>query len=214
MRILAINTAWPGCDVAVIDGDRVLAERREDMARGQDARLPSLVQETLNEAKLAFADLNRLAVITGPGSFTGIRLGVAFARGLALALKIPCLGITSLEASLPIGQPGSSLVLLAAQRRPPDLTFWVQGFRNGVATAPPDEVTMDALIDQLEAHPHILFGDGAAIMQAASNLNVTEAQASAVIAAKLASERNPDSAPPRPVYVRAPDAKPRHPITP
>lgn len=213
MRILAINTAWSGCDVAVIDGDAVLAERREPMARGQDARLPGLVQETTHEARLSFADIERLAVVTGPGSFTGIRLGVAFARGLALTLEVPCLGITSLEATLPLGQPGSSLVLLAAQRRPPDLTFWTQGFRNGVATAPPDEVEIVALIEQLQAHPHILFGDGEAVMQAAPNLSVTQAHARAVTAAKLASERDPDSAPPKPVYVRAPDAKPRHPVS-
>lgn len=213
MRILAINTAWSGCDVAITDGDSVLAERSEHMARGQDARLPLLVQETLHEAGLGFAEIERLAVVTGPGSFTGIRLGVAFARGLALALDIPCLGITSLEAALPLGQPGSSLVLLTAQRRPPDLTFWIQGFRNGVATAPPDEVAIEALIQQLQAHPHILFGDGEAIVQAAPDLTVTQAQARAVTAAKLASERDPDSAPPKPVYVRAHDAKPRHPVS-
>ena len=213
MRVLAINTAWSGCDVAVIEDDTVLAESREEMARGQDARLPGLVQETLDAAGTSFSELDRLAVITGPGSFTGIRLGVAFARGLALALDIPCLGLTSLEAALPIGEPGSALVLLAAQRRPPDLTFWVQGFRNGVATAPPDEITLEALIDRLAAHPHILFGDRDALMQAAPTLKVTAARAQAVTAARLASVRDPETAPPRPVYVRAPDAKPRHPIT-
>ncbi|MEL7545817.1 MAG: tRNA (adenosine(37)-N6)-threonylcarbamoyltransferase complex dimerization subunit type 1 TsaB [Pseudomonadota bacterium] len=210
MRILALNTAWAGCETALIDGDTCLAERSEEMARDQDSRLPGLVQETIAASGVALAELDRLAVITGPGSFTGIRVGVAFARGLALALNIPCLGVTSLEAALPIGEPGSSMVLLAAQRRPPDLTYWTQGFRNGVATGMPDEVALDGLVDTLTAHPHALFGDGDSLKQAAAHLSVTPARPRARIAAQLALSRDPDTAPPTPTYVRAPDAKPRH----
>jgi tRNA threonylcarbamoyladenosine biosynthesis protein TsaB len=209
MITLGIHTAFPGCDVALLRGRDHIAHRGESSPRGQDARLPGLVQEALADAGLASRDIDRIAVVTGPGSFTGIRVGVAFARGLALALGRPCLGVTSLEATIPTDQTGSALVLLPAQRRAPDITYWVQGFRNDAPTGPPEERRLEDLVAHLRAHPHNLFGDAEALTKAAPDLVASPALPSAEAAARYSLGRDPDALAPDPVYARAPDATPR-----
>lgn len=207
MLILAINTSGPACDVAVLkDGDCVVT-RHEDMVRGQDARLPAIVSDCLAEAKASFDDIGRLGVVTGPGSFTGIRVGVAFARGLALALGIPCIGVTALEAALPAGQQGSALVALPAKRRPPDLSYWVQRFRTGAATGAPEEISLAGLTEELAAHPHFVFGEtDGAIAEHMPALQIHAASPTARRAGEIAALADPEGAAARPVYVRAPDA--------
>ena len=98
MRLLAVDTALGACSCAIVDDARVLAHRFEIMERGHAERLAPMVDEAMRETGLSFADLERLAVTTGPGTFTGQRVGLAFARGLRVALKIPLTGITTLEA--------------------------------------------------------------------------------------------------------------------
>ena len=176
------------------------------MLRGQDAQLPGFTARVCADAGITLAQIQRFAVITGPGSFTGIRIGIAFARGLALALQKPCLGITSLEASLPPGQQGSALVLLPAQRRLPDLTFWVQSFRTGIAVSEPEEISAEALEQRLQAHPHILYGDVTAAHLVWPTLSIRPAVPTAQRAGVIAETRDPEHALPRARYVRDPDA--------
>ncbi|MEM5515404.1 tRNA (adenosine(37)-N6)-threonylcarbamoyltransferase complex dimerization subunit type 1 TsaB [Henriciella sp. AS95] len=207
MLTLGINTSGPACDVALVDGGACLADVQETMSRGQDARLPAIVADCLQSADKSFADLQRIAVVTGPGSFTGIRVGVAFARGLALALKVPCLGITALEAALPAGQQGSAIVLLPAKRRPPDITYWAQRFRTGEAVDTPEEIGLDAVQAELAAHPHFVYGSSLdALQNAAPELDLHAAEPTARHAASLAENRHPTDAPASPAYVRGPDA--------
>ena len=87
MLILGLDTCLSSCSVAVLDGERVLASAREVMARGHQERLAPMAQAVMAEAGLAFDRLDRIAVTVGPGSFTGLRVGIAFAKGLALALE-------------------------------------------------------------------------------------------------------------------------------
>ena len=140
MLILAINTSEAACDVALIGDGALLAEQCETMVRGQDGRLPGLIEEVLASAGVTLPALTRIAVVTGPGSFTGIRIGVAFARGLSLALKIPAIGITSLEAGLPPDMIGPARAALPAQKRPPDRTWWTQELQEGLGVTPVVEV--------------------------------------------------------------------------
>lgn len=113
--LLAFDTSGPWCAAAVMRGDSILASRMETMARGQAERLMPLLAETLAEAAVALDDLAALAVGIGPGNFTGIRLAVSAARGLALARGLPAIGVSSLEA-LAEGQPRPVLAVLDARR--------------------------------------------------------------------------------------------------
>lgn len=176
------------------------------MTRGQDARLPGLTSDLLAQADLTLKDVDRFAVVTGPGSFTGIRVGVAFARGLALATGKPAIGVTSLEASLPAGQQGSAVVALAAQKRPPDITFWTQSFRSGEATGPAEETPLVAFRERLGSHPHMVYGAADELAQHLPGLTIHETRPTAIRAAQVAAYVHPDAHPARPTYARAPDA--------
>ena len=206
MIVLGIHTAGPACDLAILCDGKILAERSESMTRGQDAKLPGLTKDLLAEAELSFSDITRFAVVTGPGSFTGIRVGVAFARGLSLATGAPCLGITSLEAALPAGQQGSAIVALQAQKRPPDITFWTQTFRSGMATGPATELRSEALVQLISDRPHILFGDQDGLSAQFPDAIIHAAHPTAARAAAGACDLDPELRPARPTYARAPDA--------
>ena len=94
MRILAIDTTGQGCSVALRAPGQADLVLTEAMARGQAERLAPMVEGILETAGLSPRDLDRIGVCTGPGSFAGSRIGVAFARGLALAVGADCVGIT------------------------------------------------------------------------------------------------------------------------
>ena len=100
MRVLAMDTALGACSAAVLDTvyGGIIAAVSQPMARGQAEALMPLVQRVMNDASLAFADIDRIAVTTGPGSFTGLRVGIAAARGIALAAGRPIVGLTTLAA--------------------------------------------------------------------------------------------------------------------
>lgn len=100
MRILGLDTATAGCSATLIDGAGVRAARREIMRRGQSERLIPMVLEVMEEAGLAFGELDGFGVTTGPGAFTGLRIGLAAARGFALATGKPAVGVSTFDATL------------------------------------------------------------------------------------------------------------------
>ncbi|MEL6860730.1 MAG: tRNA (adenosine(37)-N6)-threonylcarbamoyltransferase complex dimerization subunit type 1 TsaB [Pseudomonadota bacterium] len=206
MIILGIHTAGPACELALLRDGALVGERREEMMRGQDARLPEMTRDLLSHHAVEFEDIARFAVITGPGSFTGIRVGVAFARGLALASGGTAIGVTTLEAALPAGQQGSAIVALPAQKRPPDITFWTQTFRSGERTGDPIERPLEDLQALLSSHPHMVYGDPDALGPHLPSTSIHPATPSAARAAELAALFDPELNPPRPSYARAPDA--------
>ena len=182
------------------------------MTRGQDARLAQLCEELLSEANCKLSNLDRISVVTGPGSFTGVRVGVAFARGLALTLDIPCVGVTSLEAAMPPGFRGPTLGALPAQVRPPELTYWTQRFDLGSASELPLERHLDDLVGDLNQQPIPLFGFGLeAIASEARDVMISPSEPSAITSGKAATEFDPAEHLPVPVYAREPDATPMNP---
>src|SRR5262249_16832657 len=100
MRVLAIDTALAACSVAVFDSDtsEALASETQPMVRGHAEALMPMIAGVMDQARIEFSDIDRVAVTTGPGSFTGMRVGISAARGIALAAGKPAIGLTTLAA--------------------------------------------------------------------------------------------------------------------
>lgn len=98
MKILAVDTSGPVCGVAVSDGEKILAEATVMNSRTHSANLMPMVDRTLREAGLLLGEIDRLACVVGPGSFTGVRIGVATVKGLSMGSGIPCVAVDALEA--------------------------------------------------------------------------------------------------------------------
>ena len=112
---LGFDTSAAHCAAALLSGDALIAGRHEDMAKGQAERLMPLIGEMLADAGAAWRDLSLIGVGTGPGNFTGIRISVAAARGLALSLGIPAIGVGAAEA-LAFGLPRPCRIVIPARR--------------------------------------------------------------------------------------------------
>lgn len=210
MLILSINTVGPACEALLFENGVVVARECEPMQRGHDVRLAAVVDTLMSASGRELAQVARIAVVCGPGSFTGVRVGVAFARGLALALDVDAVGINSLEASLgDIPARGRTVVALAAKRRPPELSWWAQAFEDGVAIGDPEEADT-AHMRRMIAHADCLAGEGLApLTDDPGHLKVMDAAPHAGGAARVAQGiLDVKAYPPRPVYVREPDAKP------
>ena len=206
MLILGLDTCLSSCSVAVLDGERVVASSREVMARGHQERLAPMARQVMAQAGLAFNRLDRIAVTVGPGSFTGLRVGIAFAKGLALALDKPAVGIGTLEA---LAAEAAGLVFPAIDARRGQL--YLQAFEDGRPLMAPDalsaEVAAARLAELSQGRPFTLVGSGAALLaDVAPGAAIIAAEGpDARHVARLAAARAP--APLKPLYLRAPDAK-------
>jgi tRNA threonylcarbamoyladenosine biosynthesis protein TsaB len=205
---LVLDTALNACAAAVSrDGD-VLAHDSETMRRGHQERLAPMVEAVMLKSGIAFEALDRIGVTVGPGSFTGLRVGLAFAKALSLALDIPCIGVNSLEA-LASGRPGFVVAAIAAKGD----QLYLQVFLDGTALMAPDvlDTTLaGARIAELwPGDSATLVGSGAS--QFAGLLTsavIDEAEAADICAIARRIESRPNGAVrPRPLYLRAPDAK-------
>lgn len=209
MIILALDTCLSACSVAVLDGERVLARRVEPMLRGHQERLAPLTAEAMAEAGLAFDQLQRVGVTVGPGSFTGLRVGLAFAKGLGAALGIPVVGIGVLEAlAAPLADdPGTVFSVLEAKRG----QVYLQAFGGGAPLMAPDGLAIETAAARLAelagSGPITLVGTGTAHLAGARlDARIMEVDhADPVAVARLAAGK--PAVPPRPLYLRAPDAK-------
>ncbi|MBB5514210.1 tRNA threonylcarbamoyl adenosine modification protein YeaZ [Rubricella aquisinus] len=192
--ILAFDTSGPYCAAALLAGDEVRAHRHDDMARGQAEHLLPMLDEVLAAGGVAYSDLTALAVCTGPGNFTGIRISVAAARGLGMALGVPVAGVSMLEA-LAHNVPGEVLVTLDARRG----AIYAQGFRDGVAVAAPELTDQDSLD----------LSPGVTVLGFAAPDGPRVTIAPTDVFARIAATRIADGAPiprPAPLYIRPADA--------
>jgi tRNA threonylcarbamoyladenosine biosynthesis protein TsaB len=204
MIVLGLDTCLNACSVAVLDGERVLAHASEAMARGHQERLAPMAQAVMAQAGLGFDRLERIGVTVGPGSFTGLRVGVAFANGLASALGIPAAGVGSLEA---LAAEAQGLVAAAIDARREQV--YLQVFEDGRALMAPDALPLGAAAARLaeigRGRRVTLVGSGAPPLARAGDAVLAPEGCDARQVARLAAARAP--APLRPLYLRAPDAK-------
>jgi len=193
--ILAFDTSAAHCAAALLSGGQIVASRTEPMEKGQAERLIPLLEEVLNETGLAWRDLTTLAVGTGPGNFTGIRISVAAARGLVLGLGIPALGVTRLEA-LAHGLPRPLRVVEDARRG----SVYVQGFN-----LPPESACLMTAEAAAALPRGVVAGSGATLIDASPLPSAPIAEAIAWIAATRTGTPQPR---PAPFYLRSADAAP------
>ena len=196
--------AFPGSDDPGKARVRVLAARSEPMARGHQERIAPLVDELAREAGIAFPELDRIGATRGPGSFTGLRVGLAFAKGLGFALGRPVVGIGTLQA-IAAGVEGACAAVIDARRG----QVYVQAFRDGEPLTPPEALTLeDAAARLAPVRPARLVGPGAALLAPAfPEAGLRQAGVDPVALAALAAAAPEPAAPPEPLYLRAPDAK-------
>jgi tRNA threonylcarbamoyladenosine biosynthesis protein TsaB len=217
-RLLALDSAGSACSAAVWAEGAVLARRFEVMRRGQSERLVPMIQEAMSEAGLVFTALDAIAVTLGPGGFTGVRIGLATARGLALACGRPVLGLSSfmtVAAAVPEAErKGRRLAVLLDAKRS---DFYLQVFDPNLAPlAEPACVAPVDLAAHLPTGRLVLAGD--AVAQGLTGLGedwderflISDApgHADAAILAELAADLplpEPDVPLPRPLYLRPPD---------
>ena len=95
--ILNIETSTPVCSVALAENDKILALRESSEEKSHAGNLAVFIEEILNEKKISVKDLDAIAIGKGPGSYTGLRIGVATAKGLAYGAKIPLIAVSTLE---------------------------------------------------------------------------------------------------------------------
>lgn len=172
------------------------------MIKGHQERLATMVREVMQEAGTGFGDLDRIGVTVGPGSFTGLRVGVAFAKGLSAALGTPCVGVGTLEA-LAGEQQGLTVCVIDARRE----QVYVQAFRDGQPLMEPQALRVADAVAAIGAlgEPDILAGSGAALVAPFfPTAQVATSQVPDPVAVARLAARS--EAPARPIYLRAPDA--------
>jgi tRNA threonylcarbamoyladenosine biosynthesis protein TsaB len=223
MLILAIDTALDACAAGVLDtgAGKLIARESQAMKRGHAEALMPLIARVIKESGITFAALDRIAVTTGPGSFTGLRVGLSAARGIALAANKPVVGLTTLTAyAAPVvGQNAEQPVLSAIDARHDHVYFQVVSGDGGSLIRPRVAPIGEALGASRFGAPH-LVGNAARILadrwpaHAPPPFKVDPQPAPDIAwVAWLGAAVNPNTAPARPYYLRAPDAKlPKDPL--
>ena len=208
--LLALDTSGPLCSAGVYDktNNQLVVNRSDNIGRGHAEHLMVMISQMLESSQIDWPEFDQIACVTGPGSFTGLRVGLAAARGLALALKCPCLGVSVFEALAEHYGAGHPICVAMDARRN---QLWMQNFDR--AATPLDEARAVPIDDGLSAiHPgtrHIV-GSGALILAKHDDqLTILDDVASPPIEtiARFAAKLPSTNSRPKPLYLRAPDAK-------
>ena len=216
MRVLVVDTSLGLCTAGVFEVEsgsggsaaRPLGLRSEAMAKGHQERLAGMARDAVAEAG-GFGAIDRIGVAVGPGSFTGLRVGLAFAQGLGAALDRPVVGISTLDALAASAGPGSATAALIDARRG---QIYARFWRDGVPEGPAEALSIEAARARAAA-----LGPGARLVGSGAVLIADDRPDAAVLElagpspealARLAAAADPAASPPRPLYLRAPDATP------
>jgi len=220
MRVLAIDTALAACSAAVLDTEYggIVASESLPMTRGHAEALMPLLARLMDEAGMAFLDIDRVVVTTGPGSFTGLRVGIAAARGIALAADKPAVGLSTLSAYAAPHMAADDRfpVIAAVDARHEHVYLQVFGPGGHTLTAP-RLATLREAVRAASAAPACIVGSAAlAVAAALSQADAAPASVDARPApdiawvARMGAVLPEGQSPPKPQYLRAPDAQPQN----
>jgi tRNA threonylcarbamoyl adenosine modification protein YeaZ len=219
MLVLAIDTALEACSAALLDSrsGTLLASESVPMTRGHAEALMPMIGRVMDEAALPFADLDRIAVTTGPGSFTGLRVGIAAARGIALAAGKPAIGLSTFAAfAAPhVAKDETTPVAAAVDARHEHVYLQVFG-TGGRTTVPPCIVSLHEAAKVSAVDSVRIAGTGAAQLakawpqDAPQPALVDQRSAPDILwVARLGAAAPESRVPPKPLYLRAPRAQPQ-----
>jgi tRNA threonylcarbamoyladenosine biosynthesis protein TsaB len=223
MLILAIDTALEACSACVLDtrASEVIALESEPMKRGHAEALMPLIGRVMDKAGIAFTALDRIAVTNGPGSFTGLRVGLSAARGIALAADRPAVGVTTLSAfAAPIVGLGLGRPVISAIDARHDHVYYQVVAGDGSLLIRPNVAPVEEALRAAEFGAPHLVGNAATILAdrwptdlpPPHEINPQPAPDIGWVA-WLGAAVKPETAPARPFYLRAPDAKlPKDPL--
>lgn len=219
MRILAIDTALAACAACIAEdaSDDLLAQESLAMERGHAEALLPLLERVVARVEGGFESLDRVAVTVGPGSYTGLRVGLSAARAIGLALGVPVVGVTTLSALLAplLAEDDERLLVAAIDARHGQIYLQAIGGSGGLVV-PPCLVTVEEAVARLRGQPFVAAGSGAPALAAAADAGggtagvrdpTSALQISTV--ASLGLVADPEQALPRPLYLRGPDATPQ-----
>ncbi|TCL96026.1 tRNA threonylcarbamoyladenosine biosynthesis protein TsaB [Rhizobium sp. PP-WC-2G-219] len=213
MIVLAIDTAGTACNVALYDAarDATLSIAGADIGRGHAERLMGFIDEALETAGLGMDKVDRIAVTIGPGSFTGIRVGVATARGLGLALGRPVVGISVLQAlatAALAAAPGHPVLIVTDAKRE---EVYLQTFdAAGQPMADAEALHVGAARATFATFAGTISGSGAPLLREDAAVDASERPsdtADIAVVAKLGATADPAIALPKPLYLRGPDVR-------
>lgn len=225
MIALAIDTSGRFCSACIYDAakQKVLAQISENIGKGHDKKLMAVIAQSMCDAKVDHSALGRIIASIGPGSFTGIRIGVATARGFGLGLEIPVVGVSALDALLyqakhdDVAKITGRTPLGALMPTGRGEVYCQFSFDNEFAKA---NIPFVASIEQLfpsalfKTPELVLCGEAASLINERSQLNIAIAPGPALpliaTIAKMGVAKQPDGSRPEPLYLKNPDAKPQH----
>jgi len=219
MRVLAIDTALAACAAAVLDTEHgIVASESLPMVRGHAEALVPLIARVLKQSDTGFRDLGRIAVTTGPGSFTGVRVGLAAARGFGVATAVPVVGVSTLTvyAAPYLAGNGKTPVVAAIDARHGHVFLQVFG-PGGQTLVSPRLAALSEAIEAASATPACLVGSAARAVADGLAKNAAPPRAvdprdapDIVWVAQIGAVTPQAQSAPHPQYLRAPDAQPQN----
>lgn len=227
MRVLALDTSTTACSAAIGDSENrqacIVARRFDIMERGQSEALAPMVQAVLRDVGCGVRDMDCIAVTTGPGAFTGVRIGLSMARSLGLSANIPIVGVSTMHAvasAVPVAQRRNAHILVIMDTKREDV--YVQTFDTAVEAVTEPNIALPQDLPAFVATvpdgiPTIVTGDAVArirvhLPERTSDISVLEGNAvpDAAVVAEIALSSGPPARhtpPPKPIYLRSPYAK-------
>lgn len=219
--VLSMDTSMNACSVALVDGRDTLLSRSDSMKRGQSEALAPMIDHVMNSSGRAFEDIDAVAVTRGPGAFTGLRIGLAAARSLALTIARPCIGITTFDVLIrqALTNPGTEIpddgiLVIAIETKRDDIYVQAIG-RDGSTVISPAAMMADDMVKVLpDDRPKFICGDATMrvreelgptgpAMRIISDVVLPDPTVLAMCAQAFLD--SPADAPPSPFYIRPPD---------